>query len=108
MISFFLDCCIFMSSKDVVELFESTLSPNDESANMSSWCQLEEVHSGDVNGLDSWDVPEGLNQRDVLSTVDDEWSSSSSVSSVSNFPSSSSNSDGINHFFHIGVCSNCF
>lgn len=81
-----------VSSEDLVETLEGIFSPNDESSDVSSWGKLEKVESADVDDFNAWDVSQSLDEWDVLSTVNDQWSSSGSVSSVSLFSSSGSDS----------------
>ena len=50
---------------------------------MSSWGELEEVQSGNVTGVNSWQVSGGSLDKVVLVSVDDEWAFSNNVSGVS-------------------------
>ena len=90
-----------MSSENVVQFSEGAFSPDDESSDMSSGGELEEIESADVNSLNTGDVSQGSDKRNVLSTVDNKWSSSGSVSSVSEFTETSSNLDGVGNFLDI-------
>lgn len=90
-------------SEDVVEFLEGSFSPDDESPDVSSWGELEEVHSRNVDGFDSGHVPQSSDQRDVGSAVDNQRSFPGSVPSVSYLSSSGSDGDGVDHLLHIGV-----
>ena len=57
-------------SEDVVELLESILGENDKSADVTTWSELEEVQSGDVASVDTWEDPGGLLDGGVVVTVD--------------------------------------
>lgn len=103
--SLLLDTWIFIGSEDVVELFEGSFSPDDESSDVPSWCELEEVKSADMSNFDSWNVSEGLDEGDIGSAVDNKRTSSGSVSSVSKLSFSCSNLDSVNDFLDISVSS---
>lgn len=92
-------------SEDGVELFESVFSPNAESSDVSSGGKLEEVESGNVDGLNSGNVSQSFNERYVGTLVDDQRSSSGSVSSVSDFTSSGSDLLSVNDFLDISPSS---
>jgi hypothetical protein len=64
---------------NLVEETESSLGPDDESTEVTSGGELEEVESSDVDELDSGNVSESLGDTVVL-VVDDEGSSSLTVS----------------------------
>lgn len=72
---------------DAVELFEGISGPDAESTEVTSRGQLQEVESGDRDQFNSGKVAEGLDSRALL-VVDNERSSSLSVSSVSHFTDS--------------------
>ena len=99
--SFLLGAVLGVGSEDVVEFLEGALGPDDKSADMSSGGELEEVESADVSDFDSGDVSECLDEGDVGSAVDDQRSSSGSVSSVSEFSLSGSDLDGVDDFLDI-------
>lgn len=100
-VSLFLFSSEFVGSENVVEFLEGIFSPDDESSDVSSWGKLEKVKSADVSDFNTWDVSQGLEEWDVLSTVDDQWSSSGSVSSVSELSSSGSDSFGIDDLLNV-------
>jgi len=62
-----------------------SLSPNDESSELSTWCKLLEIKSGHIDNFDSWDVSECFDQFGIFIKIDDERSFSNSVSLVSQF-----------------------
>lgn len=88
-------------SEDLVQLLESSFSPDDESSDVSSWGKLEEVKSADMSNFNSGNVSKSLNEGDIGTTVDNQRSSSGSVSSVSELSFSSSNLDGVNNLLNI-------
>lgn len=90
-----------MGTEDVVQLVESTFSPDDESTDVSSRSQLKQVKSAHVDGLNTGDVSEGSDEGDVVAAVDDERSSSGSVSSVSELSETGSNLNGAGNLLHI-------
>lgn len=92
-------------SEDVVELLEGAFGPDNESADVSSGGQLEEVESADVRDFNTGDVSESLDQGHIGTAVDDQRSSSASVSSSSGLSASSSNSGGVNNFLNISPSS---
>jgi len=95
-----------MGTENVVQFLESTFSPNAESANVSSGSKLEKIKSADVNSLNTRDISQGSKKGYVVSAVDNKWSSSGSVSSVSKFTKASSNSDSGGNLFNISPSSN--
>lgn len=97
---------MLVSSEDVVQLFEGRFSPDDESSDVSSGGKLKKVESADVSDFNSGNVSQSFNERDIGSAVDNERSSSASVSSVSKFSSSGSNFNSINDFLNISPGSN--
>lgn len=100
-VSLFLFSGELVGSENVVEFLEGIFSPDDESSDVSSWGKLEKVESADVSDFNTWNVSQSLEKWDVLSAVDDQRSSSGSVSSVSLFSSSSSDLAGINNLLDI-------
>jgi len=93
-----------LGSKDVVELLESVLSPDDESSEMTSWSQLQDVQSLDGYKFNTGDVSESQVQWSLF-VVDNQWSSSLSPSSVSEFSFTGSQSDRILDLLDIFVSS---
>jgi len=85
----FLGGLLLVGSVDRVEFFESTLSPDDESSQMTSRSQLKEVQSADSSKFNSRQISEGFGERGVL-VVDNQRSLSLDVSSVSHLSFSSS------------------
>jgi hypothetical protein len=90
-----------VGAEDVVELLEGAFSPDDESTDVASGGELEEVESADVSYLNSGDVPEGLQEGDIGSAVDDQRSTSASVSSVSELALSGADLDGVDDLLDI-------
>jgi len=78
---------------DGVEGFERIFSEDEESSNVSTWSETENVQLVDVQAVDAWDVSEGLDDTVVLS-VDDAWAQLLDVLAVSHLTSASSHSAG--------------
>ena len=89
-------------SEDLVEEAESSLGPDNESSEVSSGGELEEIEPSNVNELDSGDVSESLDDSVVL-VVDDQGSSSHSVPSSSHLSLSSSDLPGVGDLDDVGV-----
>ena len=70
-------------SEDVVKGLEGVLGPDDESAEVTTWGELEEVQSVNVNGVNTWEISGGSLDEVVLISVNDEWASGKNVSGVS-------------------------
>ena len=81
--SFLLLTGLSVGTEDVVKFLESTFGPDDESSYVTSRSQLKEVKSADVCDLNSRNISESLDEGNISATVDNQWSSSGSVSSVS-------------------------
>lgn len=97
----------FVASEDGVELLEGILGPDDESSQMTSWGELQEIESVNRGGFNSWKISEGLGDGGFI-VVNNEWSSSLSVSSVSHFSLSSSDVVRSLSLFNISVGSQSF
>ena len=67
-----LDTALTVRAEDVVELLESVLGENDESAEVTTRGELEEVESADVANINTWEVSGSLLDKTVLVTVNDE------------------------------------
>jgi len=85
---------------DGVEGFEGVFSEDEESTDVSTWSESENVQVVDIEDFDAWDVSEGSNDTVVLS-VDDSWSEFLDVFSVSRFTSAGSHSSGGIYSFDI-------
>lgn len=87
-----------VGSEDIIEGLESRLSPNDESSECSTGGKFEEVKSVDVAGVNTNNVSSGLGNLSVclVVVVDNEWSLSDDVSSVSKLSLSGSDFLGVN------------
>jgi hypothetical protein len=99
---------LLVGSEDVVKLLECTFGPDDKSSDVSSGGKLKEVKPANVSDLNSRNVSESLDQRDIGTTVDDQRSSSASdLDSVNNLldisPSSGvlEESDGLSGAFDL-------
>jgi len=81
---------------DGVEGFEGVFGEDEESADVSTWRESENVQAVDIEDLDAWDVSEGSDDTVVLS-VDESWSQLLDVLSVSALASAGSHpSAGVN------------
>jgi len=69
-----------VGSEDAVEALECLLGEDDESTEMSTWGELEDVKSVNVASFDTWKVSGGLFDTIFLVIVDDEWTLSHDVS----------------------------
>lgn len=94
---------LLVVSVEAVELIDGTLGPDDESANVATWGKKEEVEAGNFEEIDTRDVSEGLGHWGVLLVVDDQWTSSLGVTSVSELALSSSDLAGILNSLNISV-----
>ena len=63
-----------------MEGLESLLGEDEESSEMTTWGELEDVKSVNVASLDTWKVSSGLFDTIFLVIVDDEWTLSHDVS----------------------------
>ena len=90
---------LFEAAEEVVESFEGFLGPDDESAEVSSGGELEEVKSVDVADLDSWDVSGSLDDGLVVAVIDNERADSHDVSAVSGLSLAGSDLSGDFAFF---------
>jgi len=93
---------LFVSSIDLVELFESALGPDDKSSEMTSGSELEEVQSLNAAELDTGDVTEGSQERGTF-VVDDQGTSAFDVSPVPHLASTGTDFLGVDDSLNIGV-----
>lgn len=90
---------VSVGTENSVESSETTLGEDDESTEMSSWSELEDVESMDVASVNTWQVSSSVLQFVVSFVVDDQWSLSQDVSGVSQFTLTSS---GVSGFSNLG------
>ena len=83
-----------VGSKDLVELLEGILGEDNESSEVTTWSKLEEVKSGDIASVNSWEVSGGSLDDWVLIGVDDQRSLTESETSGSHLSLSWSHSLG--------------
>jgi len=83
-----------VGSKDLVELLEGVLGEDNESSEVTTWGELEEIESGDIAGVNSWEVSGGSLDDWVLIGVDDQRSLAESEASGSHLSLSWSHSLG--------------
>lgn len=77
------DGSLSVGTEDVVELLKGILGEDDESSEVTTWGELEEVKSVDVADVDTFEVASGLLDKRVGITVDDEGTSAESETGVS-------------------------
>lgn len=92
---------ISVGSEDLIEVLESGLSPDDESAHLSSWSELNDVQSLDIADVDAWNVSDGLDKVDVLVEAHNHWTLLHGISSVSGLASSGSDGFAVNYLLDI-------
>jgi hypothetical protein len=92
---------ISVGTENSVESSETTLGEDDESTEMSSWSELEDVESMDVASVNTWQVSSGSLQVAVSLVVDDQWSLSQDVSGVSQFTLTGSGVSGFSNLVKI-------
>lgn len=90
---------VSVGTENSVKSSETTLGEDDESTEMSSWSELEDVESMDVASVNTWQVSSGSLQFVVSFVVDDQWSLSQDVSGVSQFTLTGS---GVSGFSNLG------
>jgi len=92
-----------LSSVDRVQLLKSISGPDDESSEVSSWGELKNIESVNIAEFNSWQVSQSLDHGAVICVVNNQRSSSLSVSSVSGFSLTVSKGHGLNNLLNIGV-----
>lgn len=85
LISLLVERLFSVGSEQIIKGIESTLGPDDESSELTTRGQLEEVHSVNVTEINSGNISESLYHLDVIIGIDDQGSSSLNESSVSHF-----------------------
>lgn len=90
LVTFLLLSVVSVGSKYVVEFSEGSFGPDGESSQLTSWGQLQEVQSVDVQDIDSWDVSEGSSDVVLVVINNDQGSSLLDESLVSEFSLSGS------------------
>jgi len=93
---------LLVGSVDGVELLKSSLSPNDESSNVSSGSEGEEIETGNISEFNARDVSESLVQGS-LSVVNDQGTTSLDITTVSELTLTSSDLLGVDHSLDIGI-----
>lgn len=89
-------------SEHLVEQPKCTLSPDDEAAEMTTRCELEEVESPDVDELDAGQVAERLDDAVVL-VVDDEGATALTMSAVTHLSFAGTQLAGVGDLDDVGV-----
>jgi hypothetical protein len=92
-----------VGSEDGVKGGEGILGEDNESSNVSTWGQLEEVESLDVADIDTWEVSGNLSHLLVLVTENNEWALLEDVLGVSVLSFSSSLLSFLSHSLEIGT-----
>lgn len=70
-------------SENLVQGFESRFGEDDESTEMTSWGELEDVKSMDIADVDTWEISSGSLELITSFVVDDKWSLSHDILGVS-------------------------
>ncbi len=87
---------------NVVKSRDGTLSPDDESTDVTTWCELKEVKSGNWASLNTWDVSESLDETFIL-VVNDERTTTLSVTPVPHLSLTGTDLSGVGDLDDIGV-----
>lgn len=93
-VSGLLDGVSEVGSVEGVESAESVLGEDDESTEVTTWSELEDVKSVDVASVDTWEVSGRSSDGHVFVTVDNEWSLSEGESGSSELTLSVSHGSG--------------
>lgn len=93
-------------AEDTVKSLEGVLGPDDESAEVATRGELEEVKSVNVDEVDAGEVSGGSLHVLVLLTVNDQGSASEDVSGVSEFTLASSDLLGVSGSLHVLTSTN--
>lgn len=101
-VSLLLSRGLSLAAEDAVQLLEGALSPDDETADVASGGELEQVESADVSDFNAGDVAERLDEGHIGTAVDNERSSARAVSSVSQLSLSGAHLDGVDDLLDIG------
>lgn len=96
------DGSLVEGAEDIIEEGEGTLGPDDETAEVSSGSELEEVEAADVDELNTGKVAEGLDDTVVL-VVDNEGATALAVATVPELALSSTDLAGVGDLDNIGV-----
>jgi hypothetical protein len=95
--------CLLESTENLVKETESTLSPDDKTADVTTRSKLKEVKSPHVDKLNTGQVAECLNDTLVL-IVHDERTTALAMSAVSHFTLTRTNLARVGHLENIPVC----
>ena len=68
-----LNSLLSVGTEDFVEVLESISSENNESAEVTTWGELEQVKSVDRASVNTWEVTGGSLDVGVLITINNEW-----------------------------------
>ena len=96
------DRLLVKSAKDIIEEGKGTLSPDNESAEVSTRGELEQVQSPDVDELDTGEVAEGLDDTVIL-VIDNEGTTALTVAAVPQLALSSTELARVGDLDDIGV-----
>jgi len=89
-------------AKDFVENLESTLSPDDETTNVTTRGKLKEVEPLDIDKFDSWDVSESFHNTLVL-IIYNEGTTTLTMPTIPEFSLPSTEFTGIGDFDNISM-----
>lgn len=91
---------LLVSSIELVEFLEGSFCPDNETSQMASWCQLKKIKTTDRAQLNARNVSESSNEGRFC-VVDDQWSFSLGVSSVSRLSRTTSKLSRVFDLFNI-------
>jgi hypothetical protein len=90
-----------VGSEDKVQFLEGTGGEDNESSEVTTWGELEDVKSSDVADINTWQVSSGSSDTLGFVIIDDKWSLSQDVLGVSIFSLTSSGMSGFSNLVEI-------
>jgi hypothetical protein len=90
-----------VGSEKFVKMSEGSLGEDNESSEVTTWGELDDVKSTDVADIDSWQISGGSSNLNTLIVIDDEWSLLQDVLGVSIFTLSVSERFMVSHFVEV-------
>ena len=99
---FLIESRLVKGAKDIIEQFERALCPDNESAKVTAWSELQEVESPDINEFDTWQVAEGLDDTVVL-VINDQGTTTLAVAAVTHLALSGTEFPGVGNLDDVRV-----
>src|SRR5882724_10234875 len=87
---------LFVRAEDLVKTCEGALCPNDKATEVTTRCELEKIKPGDLNKLDTGQVPESLNNAIVL-VVNNEGATTLTMPPISHLANTSAKLSRVRH-----------